>query len=47
MLRKSNANDTAGAPLGFGDVMFSVKDEAPVVPLFSATPVVEQVAMAA
>jgi hypothetical protein len=32
-LQRTNANDYAGAPLGFGDVLFS-KVEAPVVPLF-------------
>jgi len=32
-LQNTNANDTAGKPLGFGDVLFE-QEMAPVVPLF-------------
>ena len=43
-LQISNANDYAGAPLGFGDVLFSSVDEpAPAVfsPMVEASPVQE------
>lgn len=46
MLQISNANDTVGKPLGFGNVMFSQNEVAPVTPLFVA-PVSQPVAIAA
>lgn len=41
----SNANDTAGKPLGFGNVLFG-QEMAPVIPLF-AEPAPQPVAFAA
>jgi hypothetical protein len=35
MLRSSNANDYAGAPLGFGDVLFSAPEKVASAPVFA------------
>jgi len=44
--KNTNANDIAGKPLGFGDVLFG-QSEAPVVPLFPVEVAPQPVALAA